>query len=335
MQPPPPPNLPFEFTCTPETFRLGFWVPVECVFRITNTGSVGVGNIYLMLGAFYGDVVPEWWGLSMSRDGDLVPTDMMFYVGETFQPGQSVEIRSVDLWWFGEEGAGQTEWELFAGGRAAAVGTIPYQARADTGEPPKDLLVERRIVAGGNGDGEVVYETTITNQGSSTVTNLTLTERYGYYGNQESFSVEADPPPSSQRPDVQLVTWDLPALGKESLAPGESLLVKTVYSQGFVGDGCESVDTGAMVEATVDGAIQRYGAKVEHNPVPIRCPASDANDTGGGSAPADQGETGVVVPPRSGDGPSSSGDLAWVAALVAVGVSLVGAALALLRRARL
>ena len=65
-QPPPPVDLPFDYTCTPDTFRPNFWVPVECVFRITNNGSSPVDNVDLFMGAYYGDLTP--WVFAISKD---------------------------------------------------------------------------------------------------------------------------------------------------------------------------------------------------------------------------------------------------------------------------
>jgi len=177
-----------------------------------------------------------------------------------------------------------------------------------------------------DGDGKLIYRTTATNQGSSAVTGLQLTERY----NGESLFLEAAPPPESEQPDVQIATWDLPALGKESLAPGESVIVDTAYSA-RVSDGCAFVEAGVIVEATVDGATQRYGARAEDNPVRIEPCLAD--ETSGGTG----GRGGPVAFGRGGEGPAAAeGDVLWAAfVLVGGGAALVvAAAMALRRRSR-
>ncbi|OGO07763.1 MAG: hypothetical protein A2Y61_02305 [Chloroflexi bacterium RBG_13_60_13] len=320
-QPPPPSDLPFEFTCTPDTYRPGVWVPVECAFRIANTGSSGVDNIYLMIGAFFGDVVPEVFQMSTSLDGQPIPADdLVFDVEGMLQPGQAADIRANLLMRIDEEGAGQSEWQLNAGSQTVAAGALPYEAKANAAEPPKDLDVSRKILE--NGDGKLIYRTTVTNQGSSAVTDLQLTERY----NGESLFLSSAPGPSSEQADVQIATWDLPALGKEFLSPGESVEVRTEYSSGYSGDACAWVDTGVMVEASINGATQRYGARAEDNPVRIEpCLAAETGGGGGATSLVDGGEGSAAA----------EGDVLWAAAVLAGGgVALVAAAMALLRRSR-
>jgi len=321
-QPPVPSDLPFEFACTPDTFRPGVWVPVECVFRVANTGPAGVDDIRMWIYAARGDVVPEYFQMSTSLDGEPVPPDdLMFGVEGTLQPGQTADIRAIVLMRIDEEGAGEAEWQLNAGGQTVAAGALPYEAKADAAEPPKDLDVSQKILE--NGDGKLFYHTTVTNRSSSIVTELTLTERY----NGDSLFLEAAPPPESEQPDVQIATWDLPALGKEFLAPGESVAVRTEYSSGYSGDGCAFVETGVMVEATIDGVTQRYGARAEDTLVRIEPCLADETSGGGGA-------TSLVV---GGEGPAAAkGDVVWAAVVLAsLGLALVTAALALLRRSRL
>jgi len=322
-QPPLPPDLPFEFTCTPDTYRPGVWVPVECVFRITNTGPAGVDNIYLFMYAARGDVVPEYFQMSTSLDGEPIPADnLTFAVEGTLQPGQTADICAIVLMRIDEEGAGESEWQLNAGGQTIAAGALPYEAKADAAEPPKDLDVSRKILE--NGDGKLTYRTTVTNRSSRIVTELTLTERY----NGDSLFLEAAPPPESEQADVQIAKWDLPALGKEALAPGESVEVRTEYSSGYSGDACAWVDTGVMVEATIDGATQRYGARAQDNPVRIEpCLAAEMS---GGSYNGGEGPA-ALVDGGEGSAPAEGDILLAAAVLAGLGLALVAAAMALRR----
>src|SRR4030042_6477395 len=139
-QPPVPPDLPFEFTCTPDTFRPGVWTPVERVFRLTNTGPAGGDNVWRWIYASAGDVVPEYFVISMRLDGKPVPTDdLTFDVEGMLQPGQAADIRANLLMRIDEEGAGQSEWQLNAGGQTIAAGALPYEAKADAAQPPQEI----------------------------------------------------------------------------------------------------------------------------------------------------------------------------------------------------
>jgi len=251
-QPPPPADLPFEYTCTPNTFRPNLWVPVECVFRITNNGSSAVEGVYLFIAAFEGDVVPMTFSMSRTVNGKPVSLDdVPAQYGETVEPGQTLEVREVVLFRFDGEGEGKAEWMVSAGRRTIAAGTFPYSASADALEPSQDLSVMRKTME--NADGKLWYRTTIANEGSKTVSELRLTEHYSedvHFGGPL-------PRASSEQPDVGMAIWDLPALGKQALAPGESVSVDTWYS-GHVDSGCVWVQSGVMVEATVNGANERY-----------------------------------------------------------------------------
>ena len=248
------------------------------------------------------------------------------------KPGQTIATRMVVLL---RMRAGTYESDLeavSAQGEVMLRSPIRYSASADAVEPRRDLLVSRKLLRGGSGE-KAVYETTVTNQGSSAVTDLTLTERY----NESAVFLAAEPPAASEQTDVQLARWDLPSLGKESLAPGESLKLVTTYAAASPSS-CDLIRTGAVVEATVGGATQRYGARAD-DVAGGTCAGEDTGDTvPGGSGPAHDSPMGLVPPsggstepvmiPSTGDGAApGGGDARWaVAGLAAAGVALVVAA---------
>ena len=170
--------------------------------------------------------------------------------------------------------------------------------------------------------------------------NRTLTERY----NESAVFLEAESPAASEQTDVQLARWDLPSLGKESLAPGESLKLVTTYAAAS-SSSCDLIRTGAVVEATVGGATQRYGARAD-DVAGGTCAGEDTGDTvPGGSGPAHDSPMGLVPPsggsaepvmaPSTGDGAApGDSDARWaVAGLAAAGVALVVAARLIRKRA--
>ena len=167
------------------------------------------------------------------------------------------------------EGTFTTEAVLSAGGRQGLARPIRFVATKDAADPPAGLVVTEELV-GGPTDGEAVptatYETKITNRGSSAVTKLAVTDRYDEYA---SF-VGGEPAPSTRNPEVQLASWDLAAFGKDSLAPGESLVLRTTYGPGS-GSDCSDVTPGIVVEAMVDGQERLYGARAEDSATVGKC----------------------------------------------------------------
>ena len=212
---------------------------------------------------------------------------------------------------------------------------IRFVARADAADPPRDLLVTNEIVGGPAGEEAApiaTYETTITNQGSSAVTELRVIDRYAEY----LTFVGSEPAPSTQNPAVQIASWDLASFGKDSLAPGESLVLRTTYGPAQ-GSDCGYVTSGVVVEATVDGQERRYGARADDEAMVGDCNHEDrpGGQGGGEDMPLGRGG-GPVIAASTGEGPTpSGGDAGWTATVLAAGgASLVGAALALRRRAR-
>ncbi|MBE3111127.1 MAG: hypothetical protein IMZ46_11565, partial [Acidobacteria bacterium] len=125
-----------------------------------------------------------------------------------------------------------------------------------------------------------------------------------------------------------LYTWDLASFGRESLPPGESLVLRMSYAPAADYD-CASVDTGTIVEATVDGKTERYGVRPDEQPQLGECRSID--DEEGSFVPGGRG--GPVGFGRGGEGPGDSTfDLTWAAMCLAAGGAALVALATLVRR---
>ncbi len=156
--------------------------------------------------------------------------------------------------------------------------------------------------------------------------------------------VSGEPAPSTRDPSVELASWDLAAFGKDSLAPGESLVLRTTY--GPTSDApCGYVMPGVVVEATVDGQQRRYGAMAEEGADVGTCDYEEMPGGQGGGGEIVDGGDGYEVPPEAmpvtglphgGEGSAAAeGDVLWAAfVLGGGGGALVAAAIALRRRVR-
>ncbi len=150
----------------------------------------------------------------------------------------------------------------------------------------------------------------------------------------------AEPAPASEKAAFELAFWDLASFDKDSLAPGESLVLKTTYGH-VSDDGCGSAAGGVMVEATVGRQKQFYGVR----PDPGEWAEVGNCQAEGGPGGGDDG-TGVrdgqggggggyevpleampipLRPPATGlalgdEGPTpSGGDAWWTATVLAIG----------------
>jgi len=325
-------GLTFEHKCTPDTFRPGEWVVVECVARSANEGRDTLTDISWSVGGTYSGTLPDYFFVWSKRDGELQPanTGGLMFGGYDLRPGQTAETRTVLLLRM-SEGTFETELDLTAQGWEVLVLTKPirFVARAEAADPPGDLLVTKELVGGPAGEEAMptaTYETRITNQGSSPITELRVTDRYSY----SMVRVDVQPAPASRTDELQIASWDLASFEKESLAPGESLVLRTTYGPDEMID-CEYATTGVVVEARVDGQERRYGARAEEGAELGECDYEGMPGGRGGG-----GGGGPVAFGCGGEGPPGREvDVLWaVAVLTAGGASLVGAALALRRRAR-
>jgi len=323
-----PGTVAFEHVCTPDTFRPDEWVVIECVARSTNQSQDTLSDINWSVGGIYDGSIPDYFFVWSKRDGEFqrVGIGDLTYGGYDLRPGQTVETRTVLLLRM-SEGTFETQADLWVGAREVLKKPIRFVAEQGAAAPPTQLVVtEGPAYEMGSGEAvlAVTYETKIMNKGSSPVTELKVTGRY----TEGVVLGDAKPAPVSRNDEGQIVSWDLVSFGKESLAPGESLVLRTTY--GPASDfGCGWVSSGVVVEATVDGVERRYGARVEEEAFVGECNYEGMpGGQGGGGGPVALG--------RGGEGPAAAeGDVLWAAFVLAGGgVALVAAAMALLRRSR-
>lgn len=326
-----------EVTCTPNTFQPDVWVVVECVTVITNTSQTDMPRGQLNILSVNGPV-PLYFFISLLVDGDNAPigSGQLGFDVPPLAPGASstshlvVLLKMTQGTWHGRD-------SVMAG--SEEVGTLDLQLTADphATAPSQDLLVTKKLVQGPPSNETQpqidVYETKVTNQSSSTITNLTLTERPDYYG-----SAESDPSPATHDAALGLVTWDLASFGKDSLAPGESLVLRQTYPLSEE-SGCLPGSSAAIVEATVAGNLERVGARADEE-YSGQCLLIGHSDSGLGEGMPVPPQTGAGDMPigfgRGGEGPSDSTfDLLWAATFLAAGgTTLIGLATLARRRVR-
>ena len=334
-------GLTFEDTCTPDTFRPNEWVVLVCDIRLANGGQDPLGGISVRIGSPRG-VTPDYYWMWYTINGEFVPVEgSALSFGRAIgilQPGQTVISRVVGLVRMPEEGTYESDLTVSVGRQDVQMLAMPLTAVAGAPAPPAGLLVTKRLAsrqADSYGVASATYFTTVTNQGSSPVTELKVTDRYS----DPAVLVGADPAPASEKAAFELASWDLASFGKESLAPGESLVLRTTYGPAQ-GSDCGYVTSGVVVEAVVGGQRQFYGAHPDPDQWAMVGDCQGENRPGGGDGGVSVGDGqggGPMSAPGTGEGPSPSGGNAWwmTAVLAAGGASLVGAALALRRRARL
>jgi hypothetical protein len=254
------------------------------------------------------------------------------------QPGQTFESKVIELAMM-SEGAWRGSATLDIDGQSVA--TVPLQQTANSSAeaPPRDLRLTRtftEVSADGVRVPTVTYETKITNQGSTPITDVKITERA-----DNATLLGTDPVPSDRNDALGLVTWDLTSFNADTLIPGESLILHATY--GPLDDGCSSMIAGIVVEADVGGTTERYGVGPDESPLVGNCPDSPQRPTlsesdmwvlrHDGVLPEDSASFGFA---QAGDGPAArTFDFIWAAALLAVGgAGLVAVALVARRRVR-
>jgi len=331
-------DLKIEKTCGPEVFRPNEWTVNQCLIRVTNTGDTPISDITTGYANASG-VIPSHYFILYEVDGQprpIEPTGLSFGPNGTLQPGQSADVRLVTLLKMPREGVYDGEWPTKVDGEIVPDSTpLHYEGKADTAAPPKDLKVSQ---IGFRKDTRAVFETTITNNSTAAVTELSGMEHYG-----RSAKLVAAEFGSSEVPTANLVKWDLASLGKQSLAPGESLTLRTIYE--LAEDSPGYAQSGVLVEATVDGEQQLYGSSggsvclacgqdEEITPQPDSgSSAPGGRDSGSAQRPSTGSES--VSAPGTGEGPSTgSMPLTLYVALAAAGAGLVATALLVRRRLR-
>lgn len=327
-------DVKIEQTCGPYVFRPNEWVVYQCLIRATNTGDEPARDIVTSITGSSGIILDAYFIL-FEVDGSplpIEPTAKSFSAGGELAPGVTANVRLVVLLKTTEEGAYDAVWTTRANGDVVFTDPIHYEARDDAEAPPTGLSVEQ---VGRSRGRQAIFTTTITNHSSSSVTRLLLMEHYGPNG--------VEPAGSSPREweyygGANLAKWDLSAFGLDELAPGETLSLETTYES----RGNCYVQSGVLVEATVDGEQQLYGASA--GSASAECsgdvalpaePAAGGDEAGSMPLPSEPPATGneAVRAPATGEGPSSTSiPVAAYAALAVTGVAVIGMAQLVRRR---
>lgn len=335
------PPLSVEEKCGPTTFRPNEWVVYECLVRLTNDGNTPLSNVTSGYKSSSG-VIPQYFFVLYELNGKPMPIDpttTSYGGGYTLQPGQTANVRLDVLVEMPSEGVYDGEWPALVDGVEVPTAPLHFEGKADAPEPPTGLEITLTRVMSSNrklDPNSTDTQTVIVNRTSQPVTELTITEHWGGDGTLRT----ADPAASAISLDANLAEWDLASFGKQSLAPGETLVVQKTYEPITEG-GCGSVQTGVMVEATIDGEVQRFGAGAGNTS--IGCASEDVTppDSGDDIAshlsptgrPPSTGSIEAVRAPSAGEGsPSESTSTVMYAALTAIGVAFVGAAQLVRRR---
>jgi hypothetical protein len=341
--PAPSVSISLDETCSPTTFRPHEWVVVTCVQRLTNRGDKLVSGVYTGVSNYRFDPVPPSYYVMWTRQDDQflsVGTQTTIYPSYDIPPGETVQAETVVLFNMVE---GTFEFELIAfltgdpytgDEPLASSQRITLAATLGAPEPPNDLIVELRPLTeqAPEGMSSALYDTTITNRGSTAISDLNVTLRSG-----GAALVTSEPVFESQNQAVELASWNLASFGNESLAPGESLVLHTTYGVPE-GQDCAYPEIAAVVQATVSGERGLYGARSDEGRVLGACPPGY-----GGGEPAEVptpsvsggGETALLPPttsnatpsvalPHAGDGTTSSdGQVSSRGAIAIVGIALL------------
>ncbi|MCJ7491755.1 MAG: hypothetical protein MUP15_06350 [Dehalococcoidia bacterium] len=305
-------SLTYEETCNPTTFRPDEWVVVDCVQHLTNHGESTIPGVYTSVSRYDGAVPAYYvvWGTHDGQYGFVNPEDTS-YAPDDIGPGQTVEIVAQVLFKM-SEGTFQYEMGAFSDGELLAP-LVPVRLVATYGsaEPWGDLLAESHPLTeqAAEGMSSALYETMITNRGSRTISDLDVTLRFG-----NATLVDSAPPPESRNEAVKLARWDLASFGKESLAPGESLVIHTTYGSPEP-QTCVDVDNAVIVQAAVAGERRLYGTRADLRRLVGGCPPVLGGEPmevpsptvgGGGETallpPATGNATAVIALPHTGDG---------------------------------
>ncbi len=343
--PAPPSTVSLGVTCSPDIFPPDQWVVVECATQLTNRGENPVSDVGVNIGAQDGwsdDPLPNYYWISHIRDGRMMPISgqtLGFDSDDVLQPGQTIESRLTVLLRM-REGTWHGQDTLSVDGQQVLAVPVQFTASADAPTLPDNFLIIQtfsNVSAPGVRVPTVTYETKITNQGSSPVTNLKITEHA-----DNATLLCTNPAPSERNDDLGLVSWDLTSFGAGSLIPGESLILHSTYGP-FEEDSCIGMSAGTVVEADVDGTTERYGVGPNEFPLVGKCPDFTRRPAMSDSDLWVLRHDGALLDPvapagivSAGDGPAGrTFDFIWVAfCFAAAGAGLVAAALVARRRLR-
>jgi alpha-tubulin suppressor-like RCC1 family protein len=307
--PAPTPSVSTTFSegCSP-TFRPDVWVVIDCATTTNNNGSSTAIGSATSIGSYTG-MVPDYFAFWSRADGRFqpIPAHTTTWPPVDLAPGETLQGDKLTLVRMHE---GTFQFELVDANGAHLV-SMQFTATPGAADPPTDLLLTKSLVSSAPDNATATFETRVTNQGASPVTALTLTDRM-----DSNVLVSAEPSPSAQYPEAELVQWNLASFGKQSLAPGETLTLRTTYGAAQPTE-CASAGGGVVVQATVDGQQRLYGTRPDEQPVG-NCPPSGGS---GSEAPA------MSLPSTGGGaGWSGHGALLSAAALAMSGGALLLAA---------
>ena len=316
-----PGALSLQVACSPDTFRPDEWAVVECVGQLTNRGETAL----IPHVAFVADSGPSADVIFSELNGELEPsTGWSQFAAANLAAGETAMGRT---WMLVRMPEGTTEFSARVIVGREVVASVPLRLTASPAAelPPRDLEVKRELIEE-SVDGRyprASYKTTITNLGSKPISSLELTDRLDW----GTDVVDSEPPPANQDFSARLVSWELSSFGKESLLPGESLVLQTTYGSADEAP-CLSPRVNGLAETTAGSDIQRYAALLPLTSCGSQGGRGGGDDAGAAAVPSALG--------HDGDGPAGDAfDIAWAAAfLAAAGAGLVATALLARRRLR-
>lgn len=311
------PDLSFEITCTPNTFRPDVWAAVECTTYVTNHGSTpltGSTNIIAEEGG-----IPRYFFIQHMRDEEaqpLLPGQLSTELPE-ISPGETIVTRTLLLLKL-QEGTFRARTGVTVGDDDVDQ-MLVFKGDPDASEPSNDVEMTQRLEDDSEGEVEAAsYETIITNNTSETLSDLSVISRVDSWGT----TAIMDPGPAVEEEDGAYARWTLDSFGRKSLAPGESLVLRTRYEMA-PGNGCSSVSPAVVVQTQVGGERRSYGSGPEESAMLGDC---------GFYA---EGEGGQIAFGRGGEGPlgASNGFATLPAALASLGLALAAGGCVLRRHA--
>ena len=258
-------------------------MPVDCTISVTNNGDSVLSFGGATVGSYEG-TTPEFFTVWSKGDGQFQPVtgNTISWPAVQVAPGATAQVEALALVLM-HQGTFRFNLDMSADGQPLAPQPLQYTATPGATDPPTELLVTKTLVENPAECETVTFETRVTNQGSAVVTALTLTDRL-----DGAVLVAASPSPAAQYADAGLITWDLASLGKQSLAPGESLALRTTYGVAQSWQ-CAQAGGGVVAEATIGGEQRLYGTRPAVKLVG-NCPPIPKCGGGGTVEPPDTGE---------------------------------------------
>jgi len=323
-------GLVFEFSCSPGVFRPRAATVVECVTRYSNQGEeVRPAGRAELIPARSGPVI-QYTLVWMEVNGERVPVDahQTVFPGQELAPGETVEVRTVVVMTAQAEGVSESELRVIsADGQVITSVPIVYTVTEEAADPPTGLSMESTVGLRGS---ESSYVLTVTNRSAEEVNALTLTLRY-----ENASLLDAEPAALVDDASQQLVSWDLASFGRQSLAPGESLELRTSLALDVAG--CRTARVIAVAEAATGEDTQRYGLGPQDiSPLASCAPPPPPTPTTPEPRAEETPEAeSAMSPPATGTSIGSSGGTeVWFLVAAAVGVAGCGVGLAMRRRSR-